>query len=190
MADALEIAAARMTRLLAKPPRSAKTRAYLNALPKREKIVVTPADYAQAVRDAERYADWERRGKPPSPSQPRKDRLRARTGFKPMENDLAEPYMPTIIAKARLKAGVTATHFAIWDQCGGRCHYCGEPMARTENEPRSFTLDHVIPRARGGTHSRDNLVGSCLECNGDKGRLTGEEYEAVLAVRRGKREAA
>jgi 5-methylcytosine-specific restriction endonuclease McrA len=57
-------------------------------------------------------------------------------------------------------------------------------MIRMPNERKSVTLDHVIPRSRGGSDHLSNLVGSCAECNQDKGSLTGEEYEAVLAVRR------
>jgi 5-methylcytosine-specific restriction endonuclease McrA len=43
----------------------------------------------------------------------------------------------------------------------GRCAYCGDPVART--------LDHVIPKARGGLTTRDNLVACCAACNLDKG---------------------
>jgi 5-methylcytosine-specific restriction endonuclease McrA len=57
-------------------------------------------------------------------------------------------------------------------------------MMRMQNEPLSFSIDHALPRSRGGTHHLDNLVGACRRCNGDKGSLTREEYAAVLAVRR------
>jgi 5-methylcytosine-specific restriction endonuclease McrA len=71
----------------------------------------------------------------------------------------------------------------VWDRCGGNCTYCGSPMMRMQNELLSFSIDHATPRSRGGTNHLENLVGACRRCNGDKGSLTREEYEAVLAVR-------
>lgn len=38
----------------------------------------------------------------------------------------------------------------------GRCQYCGD---------RAETLDHVVPRSRGGTHSWENVVAACRPCN-------------------------
>ena len=118
----------------------------------------------------------------------RKDRLRRKAliglhqkGLHILESDVAPPFLPNIQAA---KSGLTAAHRTVWDRCGGVCHYCGDPMIRMPNERKSFTLDHVIPRSRGGSNHLSNLVGSCAECNQDKGSLTGEEYAAVLAVRR------
>lgn len=51
------------------------------------------------------------------------------------------------------------------------CPYClGEfPL-------KKGTIDHLIPKSRGGTDEPYNLVWSCSRCNGDKGSLTPEEY--------------
>jgi 5-methylcytosine-specific restriction endonuclease McrA len=49
---------------------------------------------------------------------------------------------------------------------GGRCAYCGE---------KGSTIDHVVPRSRGGRHEWDNVVLACLPCNSRKGdRLLAE----------------
>jgi len=45
-----------------------------------------------------------------------------------------------------------------WDGC---CAYCG-------CQPEKVTLDHVVPKARGGTTERANLVPACAGCNGSK----------------------
>ncbi len=45
------------------------------------------------------------------------------------------------------------------------CQYCGE---RT----RDLTIDHVMPRSRGGVHSWENLVSACRPCNHHKGGKT------------------
>ncbi len=43
------------------------------------------------------------------------------------------------------------------------CQYCGRE-AHT-----GLTVDHVIPRSRGGASSWDNIVASCAPCNRKKG---------------------
>ena len=51
---------------------------------------------------------------------------------------------------------------------GWKCVYCG-------TEGNRLTLDHVIPRSRGGTSVWENVVTSCAPCNHRKGdRLLGE----------------
>lgn len=50
------------------------------------------------------------------------------------------------------------------------CQYCGERMDKSD-----LTLDHVVPRSRGGQHSWENLVTACAPCNRRKGdNLPGE----------------
>ena len=47
-----------------------------------------------------------------------------------------------------------------------RCAYCGVHAA---------TIDHVMPRSRGGKDSWENLVACCLRCNNVKGDRTPQE---------------
>lgn len=44
---------------------------------------------------------------------------------------------------------------------GHRCQYCGST--------RELTIDHVIPRSKGGTHTWDNVAIACETCNHKKG---------------------
>ncbi len=53
----------------------------------------------------------------------------------------------------------------ILDAWNNVCAYCGSD--------RAHTLDHIIPRARGGPTKRGNLVACCGACNLSKGA---EEY--------------
>ena len=48
------------------------------------------------------------------------------------------------------------------------CQYCGY-------ESRELTLDHVIPRHRGGEHSWENVVSACVSCNHHKAGRTPSE---------------
>jgi len=52
----------------------------------------------------------------------------------------------------------------------GRCQYCAKKIARME-----ATYDHVVPRARGGKTTWENVVICCVPCNQRKGaRLAAE----------------
>lgn len=50
------------------------------------------------------------------------------------------------------------------------CSYSGDEL----------TLDHVIPRSRGGPDSWENLVSACVRCNVKKGNRTPEESKMPL----------
>ncbi len=53
------------------------------------------------------------------------------------------------------------------------CQYCGI-------RSRELTVDHVMPKHRGGRHSWDNLVTACKSCNHRKGGKTPEEARMKL----------
>ena len=63
----------------------------------------------------------------------------------------------------------------IFERDKNTCQYCGRKMSKTE-----LTLDHVIPRSRGGIDSWDNLVLACMHCNVKKGSRTPEEAQMPL----------
>src|SRR5262249_1246995 len=56
------------------------------------------------------------------------------------------------------------------------CQFCGDMFPSSE-----LTLDHVVPRSRGGRSSWENLVACCYRCNNDKGDRTPEEAGFKLA---------
>src|SRR5918998_4123670 len=53
------------------------------------------------------------------------------------------------------------------------CQYCGR-------QTHDLTLDHVVPRHRGGGHTWENLVAACKPCNHRKGGKTLEEARLRL----------
>jgi len=59
----------------------------------------------------------------------------------------------------------------VYDRDGWICQICCEPVdpAAAYPDPRSASLDHVVPLSRGGTHTYDNVQCSHLECNVRKG---------------------
>ena len=55
------------------------------------------------------------------------------------------------------------------------CQYCGAAPGRA-----LLTLDHILPRSRGGQTTWDNVVAACRACNMRKGNRTPEEAGLVL----------
>lgn len=55
------------------------------------------------------------------------------------------------------------------------CQYCGST--------KHLTLDHVIPKSKGGGHSWDNVVTACSHCNSRKGDRTPPEAGMVLKTK-------
>lgn len=51
----------------------------------------------------------------------------------------------------------------------GKCAYCFTQMTMKLNKPNTCTIDHIIPRSKGGPTSVFNLVGACSSCNSLKG---------------------
>jgi 5-methylcytosine-specific restriction endonuclease McrA len=56
-----------------------------------------------------------------------------------------------------------------------QCQYCG-----VIEVPRDMTIDHVIPRSRGGENTWSNLVTCCKKCNQKKGCRTPKEANMSL----------
>lgn len=44
------------------------------------------------------------------------------------------------------------------------------------------TVDHIIPRSRGGSNKQINLVGSCQQCNHAKDNMLPKEAGMILHV--------
>jgi 5-methylcytosine-specific restriction endonuclease McrA len=63
---------------------------------------------------------------------------------------------------------------ALFARDGWRCVYCGTASGR-------LTLDHVIPRSRGGDSVWENVVTSCAPCNLRKGNRLLHEVQMELA---------
>lgn len=56
---------------------------------------------------------------------------------------------------------------------GHTCQYC-------QKSGEEMTLDHVIPRSRGGQDTWENMVVACMRCNVRKGNRTPKEADMSL----------
>ena len=62
---------------------------------------------------------------------------------------------------------------ALFARDGWRCVYCGTTSGR-------LTLDHVVPRSKGGESVWENVVTSCAPCNLRKGNRLPHEVQMEL----------
>lgn len=84
-----------------------------------------------------------------------------------------DPFVQAVSQRFRVPEVVTLTNFNrlpdshvtfsrrnIFKRDRFTCQYCGQQPARDD-----LTIDHVLPRARGGQSAWDNCVLACLDCN-------------------------
>jgi 5-methylcytosine-specific restriction endonuclease McrA len=62
---------------------------------------------------------------------------------------------------------VPLTRQNIFKRDGFQCQYC--------ERQEQLTLDHLIPKAEGGSTTWDNLITACSRCNAQKGHQTPKE---------------
>ncbi len=63
---------------------------------------------------------------------------------------------------------------AVFARDGSRCQYCSAP---------ADSIDHVVPRSRGGQHVWENVVAACRPCNAQKRDRLLSETSMVLRRR-------
>ncbi|MDE3230424.1 MAG: HNH endonuclease, partial [Chloroflexota bacterium] len=74
-----------------------------------------------------------------------------------------EPVIVQLLANVRIpRMALRPTRANIMLRDEEMCQYCGKHF-------RELTLDHVIPRSRGGLSTWENLVAACHSCNRRKG---------------------
>ncbi len=85
--------------------------------------------------------------------------------------------LPSIIRLARMikrpRRERKLTRFEIFNRDRYTCQYCGQ-------KTRQLTLDHIIPRFRGGQHTWGNIVSACVSCNRRKAGKTPREANMKL----------
>ncbi len=63
----------------------------------------------------------------------------------------------------------------LYQRDGNRCGYC--------NSTHTLTIDHVIPKSKGGSNDWTNIVTCCYKCNLKKADRTPQEAEMTLLVK-------
>ena len=92
--------------------------------------------------------------------------------------DLAVPRIVRLLGYDRLPiTPVRLTRRNIYARDRNHCQYCGKRFSTSE-----LTLDHILPRSRGGGMSWTNLVCCCVKCNVRKGGRTPAEAHMHLVT--------
>ena len=78
----------------------------------------------------------------------------------------------TRYVKVPFRRVVPVTRRGVFGRDGHRCQYCGRPAE---------SIDHVVPRSRGGQHVWDNVVACCRRCNVHKANRLPDEAGLCLA---------
>jgi len=71
--------------------------------------------------------------------------------------------------------GLVLSRENVFKRDGFKCQYCGDE--------KELTLDHLIPKAKGGKTSWSNLVTACKTCNSKKGNYSPEEAGLQLSLK-------
>jgi 5-methylcytosine-specific restriction endonuclease McrA len=79
-----------------------------------------------------------------------------------------------VVTRWRYSRGPTWTRAGVLQRDGHRCAYCGRTAS---------TIDHVLPRSRGGANTWLNTVAACGDCNQRKGDRTPAEARMPLRLK-------
>ena len=58
-----------------------------------------------------------------------------------------------------------------------KCCFCGCYMDHIPGKKTSVTVEHVLPKSKGGTDDPSNLAASCHTCNNNRGNLDAGVFE-------------
>lgn len=89
--------------------------------------------------------------------------------------------VPAVMRLIKLIRSVYKTHVPfskrnVFIRDGFKCAYCG-------NQHGQMTIDHIIPKSRGGKSTFENCVTCCRSCNLQKGSRTPSEARMYLRLR-------
>lgn len=76
------------------------------------------------------------------------------------------------LVRAPFRRRTALSRRAVFARDGYKCQYCGRP---------ADSIDHVVPRSRGGEHVWENVAAACRTCNLVKRDRTPNEAGMILA---------
>ena len=92
-----------------------------------------------------------------------------------IDGDIAYDIPEIVLAKPiggkkndREKRYTSFSKKVVWNRDNHTCWYCKRTKRQMEEEGFMLTIDHIVPRCKGGTNTFDNTVSCCSDCNGKK----------------------
>ncbi len=99
--------------------------------------------------------------------------------FKPCDSESCAPEVVALVEYDRLPSAVVAfSRRNVFKRDRYTCQYCGTQPGTDE-----LTIDHVLPRSRGGQSTWTNCVLACFQCNKRKADRTPEQAGMHLKKR-------
>jgi 5-methylcytosine-specific restriction endonuclease McrA len=86
-----------------------------------------------------------------------------------------------------MSKGKTRAALALRD--GTNCFYCSVRLSfpkrskKRQDQPTDATIDHIIPKAHGGSSGRHNIVLACFACNNERGDKDAAEFLRTKRIR-------
>lgn len=88
--------------------------------------------------------------------------------------DTVDPALKTAVKRSRKIKQLFNTQ-------AGQCAYCRQPMTLCLGHEHTATIDHVVPKSKGGSPTCDfNQVAACYSCNMRKADMPLAEFLSVL----------
>jgi 5-methylcytosine-specific restriction endonuclease McrA len=91
---------------------------------------------------------------------------------------MARPMVIRLVSYVRIPRDThrrKITRRAVFARDGWTCQYCGSRS--------NLTVDHVVPRSKGGPSSWENIVASCAPCNRRKGNASPRQAGMILRTK-------
>ncbi len=90
--------------------------------------------------------------------------------------EFVKPLIIRLLSYVKFKnRGVRLNRKRIYKRDNNQCVYCGSE--------KNLTIDHIIPRSRGGKNTWTNLITCCSSCNLKKANKTPEEANMKMRYR-------
>jgi hypothetical protein len=77
-----------------------------------------------------------------------------------------------------------AKRLVVFEKSGGECGHCGKELSfnnRSRKGRGAWEVEHLHPRAHGGTDHLNNLVAACWPCNIEKGTRSARAHRLAVA---------
>ena len=96
---------------------------------------------------------------------------------KPSKTYWERCYPDVFTAKLAFRIALKVYHRTMLSEAQNhRCCYCGCKMTEQANHKNSATIDHVLPKSKGGANHPDNYVIACYSCNTKRGSTPAEQF--------------
>jgi hypothetical protein len=99
---------------------------------------------------------------------------------KGLNNNIVIPINMSFVINKPLdtKSSECVSRYMVYKRDRGRCGYCGKDIPQKE-----ATIDHILPKSRGGKTTWKNVVLACKDCNSKKDNMTPDEAGMRLLIK-------